>query len=179
VRTGGRHVAPAEHLGAFLACGRLDGGRAARTQSRIGRQEDHADGVGACPGQRLAECNARFSEEGIGNLEEQPRAVAGGLVAADGAAVLEIDEYLHRVLDDVVVRLGIETRDEPYPATVMLPCGIVESVRLRTAGRVGLYRPLKVHQVRTPNGLRADKSGLRADGGWIVDPAVVPGPRVR
>ena len=57
-------------------------------------------------GQRFArlrqsetESGARPLEEGMGNLEEDSRAVAGIGVGSGGSAVRQIAEQLHRVVD--------------------------------------------------------------------------------
>ena len=51
--------------------------------------------------------------------ERVARAVAGGLVASDGPAVLQVHEYPDGVLDDAVRRLGVQAGHEAHAAGVV------------------------------------------------------------
>ena len=74
-------------------------------------------------------CRLLGGEKLVGDLNPHARAVAGGSIAADGPAVLEIDQHVHRLLDHRVQRLGVEANDESDAATVVLEGGIVETSR--------------------------------------------------
>ena len=63
---------------------------------------------------------ASRAQEAVRHLQEQPRAVARRLVAADRAAVLEVDEHAHAQLDHLVPRHAVEARDEADAAVAAL-----------------------------------------------------------
>ncbi len=60
------------------------------------------------------------SEEGVGDLHEDPGAVAGVGVGSVGAAVLEVAQRSDAELDDLVAALALEMRDEADSARVVL-----------------------------------------------------------
>ena len=120
------HLAPAEHVGALLQGRALYQVHAALGQGGLGGQEDHADGVLTRLGQAGLQAGVGMAEELVRYLQEQPGAVAGGLIAADGAAVLQVDEDLHGVLDDVMVGQPVEPGNETDAARVVLEGRIVQ-----------------------------------------------------
>jgi hypothetical protein len=79
-------------------------------------EEDAADPVG--PG--------LVPEEPVGELEEDPGAVAGLRVGAGGAAVLEVREGAQRAADRLVRGAGVEAGDEGDAARVVLVGRVVE-----------------------------------------------------
>src|SRR5258708_37364661 len=62
-------------------------------------KEDHSDSVLARLRQSETESGARPIAEGMGNLGEDSRSVAGIAVGSGGSAVRQIAEQLHRVVD--------------------------------------------------------------------------------
>ena len=137
---GGRR-APAEHGRALLEGDPLDELLAAATRGRVGGQEHEAGAVARALGQRDAELLALLGEKGVRHLHQDPGAVAGVLLAAAGAAVLEVEQHLDRLLDDRVRLAAVRVDDEPDPARVVLEAGIVETLCARTWG-VFHVRPL-------------------------------------
>ena len=66
----------------------------------------------------------------MGQLHEDAGAVAGGLLRAAGAPVVEVDEDVDALLDDVVRGHVVEVGHEADAARVVLEPGVVET-RLR------------------------------------------------
>src|SRR5207244_6391560 len=98
----GGPVAPAQQPRAFLRDHLLEEPLAGLTLRGGRREEDHADPVLAGVGQLHADISARACEELVGHLEQDARPVARAGVAALGAAVKEVVEYLEPLADDVV-----------------------------------------------------------------------------
>jgi hypothetical protein len=114
---------------------RLDRSLATQRQVRVGGQEGERDAVLARRRQRDVEAPGLFAQERIRKLKEDASAVAGLLIAAAGAAVLEVQQDLQPIADDVVADLSLEMRNEANPAGVMLESGVVESITDRRAAR--------------------------------------------
>ena len=64
----------------------------------------------------------------MGDLEEHARPVAGGLVAAGGPAVHEVQQHLLAVLDDPMVPPPGDVHHGPDAAGVVLAPGLVETL---------------------------------------------------
>ena len=69
-----------------------------------------------------------FAEERVGHLEEDAGTVAGVLVAAARAAVLEVPEELQTRFNDAVAFVAVDVRDEADAAGVALERGVVEAI---------------------------------------------------
>ena len=65
------------------------------------------------------------------HLHEDAGAVAGVLLAAAGAAVLQVDEDLQRLADDVVRLAVLEIDDEADAAGIVLVARIVQTLLVR------------------------------------------------
>ena len=92
------------------------------------RQEALPDRVAPGLGQGDPEPRADPQEEGVGELGQDPRPVAGLLLRAPGAAVVEVQEDLDAQADDLVGLDVVEVGDEADAAGVVLEAGIVEPV---------------------------------------------------
>ena len=90
----------------------------------IPRQVADADAVAAGRGQLVADGRA---EERVGDLQEDPRAVAGVRVSPLGAAVLEVLERVERLLDDGMARLAAQLGDHRDAAGIVLVLRVVEA----------------------------------------------------
>jgi len=82
----------------------------------------------------------------VRRLEEDAGPVAGVLLRADRAAVLEVHEHLERLREDVVRGAPLDVGDEPEPARVVLVPRIVEAL---PGGIAGLGR-LRIHPAFAP-----------------------------
>ncbi len=125
-----RDVAPAQHQLSLGPDDLLELPLAGGPARQVGGQEDHADGV--APGAREldAELRGLLAQEDVRILEEDPGPVAGVLLRAGCAAVLEVDEHLEGLLYDGV---GLPPRDvhhEPEATGVVLAGWVVESLLL-------------------------------------------------
>jgi hypothetical protein len=78
----------------------------------------------------------------MGHLDEDARAVAGIDLAAAGAPVQEVLEYLQRLAHDGVRAAALDVHHEANAAGVVLVGGVVESLGGREArgGAVGSRR---------------------------------------
>jgi hypothetical protein len=122
----GRHVAPAEDGEALLGGDRGDGGDRGGVGRVVVGQEGDADGVTACRGKLEAGPGA---QEGVGDLGEDAGAVAGVGLRAGGAAVLQVAQDGQCLLDDAVLGLAGERRDETHAAGVVFVARVVEALR--------------------------------------------------
>ena len=98
----------------------------------IGRQERHADGVGA--GRREVGDALRGehrAKEAVGDLDQDAGAVTGVGLGAGGAAVLEVGEGHQAGVHQLVAARALDVGDEGDPARVMLETRVVETVRAR------------------------------------------------
>ena len=139
-----RHVAPPEHALALDADVELEQLLDLAAVDLVARQEAHADAVAPGLGQLEVDVGA---EEGVRQLEQQPRAVAGAHVGALGPAVLEVVERLQGLVDHVVARDVVQPGDHRDAAGVVLVPRVVQAV--------GLWRHAISH-LRVPVGRRAN-----------------------
>ena len=84
-----------------------------------------------CPaaGSLMPMRGARLREEAVRHLHQDAGAVAGVLLAAAGAAVLEVQQDLEPVLDDARGLSPLEIDDEADAAGVVLVAWVVEALR--------------------------------------------------
>ncbi len=124
VRRIDRHVAPRDHelplLDDRVREQRLELGPA----RLVVRQEAHRDAVAPERRQLRVEHSA---EESVGELDQDPRAVARQAVGARRTAMLEIRERGQRALDRLVRRLRVQVRDEGDAAGIVLVGSVVET----------------------------------------------------
>ena len=92
------------------------------------RQEDHPSGVLAVPRQLDSLIPHRIREESVRRLDQDPGAVAGVLLGAAGAAMLEVAEHGEGFLHDVMGGAAGDVDDEAESAGVVLVAGIVEAL---------------------------------------------------
>ena len=119
-----RHVAPRDDALAFVGDGALDERLELGAAVRVGRQEADRDAVLA--GRRQLGVD-HAAEEFVGQLDQDPGAVARPRVGAGGAAVLEVLERPDRAHDGLVARDAVELRDRADPAGVVLVGRVVEA----------------------------------------------------
>ena len=89
------------------------------------RQVADADPVAA--GRRQLDAGDRGPQEAVGDLKEDPGAVARVRVRALGATVLEVLERVERLLDDGMARLTPQLRNERDATAIVLVGGVVEA----------------------------------------------------
>ena len=120
-----RDIAPAQHLLAALDEVALDGLDHLLAAGRVLGQEDHADAVAPHRGQLEAHLGA---EEGVGDLHQDARPVAGPGVGAHGPAVGQADQQLEALLDDTPALDVLDVADEPDATGVVLIGRVVQPV---------------------------------------------------
>ena len=125
-------LAPAEDGQALLGGEGVDAGRGL-VGAGLGEEGD-ADGVGAGLGQLEA---GGLAEEGVGDLGEDARAVAGVGLGAGGAAVFQVPQNGECLVDQRVARLTGERGHEADAAGVVLVARVVEALLGRAGVHVG------------------------------------------
>ncbi len=91
------------------------------------RQEAHADAV---PAERRQLEVHGVAQERVGELRQDPGAVAGVRVCPGGATVLHVGEHGERAGDRLVTLRAVEPRDEADAARVVLEGRVVEPLCL-------------------------------------------------
>ena len=122
------HVAPAERAVPLLGADAHEQLLAAQPQPGLARQERHADGVLAGRRQLQLQLLAHdAAEERVGQLQQDPGAVAGLGIGSAGTAVIHVAERLDARGDDLVGAHAVEPHDGRQTAGVMLEPRIVEA----------------------------------------------------
>src|SRR5262249_52460634 len=116
---------PAEHRVPLFTYNLLEQLLALPPVVRIRRQEHHADAVFAVGRQLDFELIAFLGEEPVWSLQQDAGPIAGVLLAAAGAAMLQVEEDLYRLLSQVVGLAAFQIDDEAHTAGVMLVLRIV------------------------------------------------------
>src|SRR5439155_12569601 len=132
-----RYVAPPEDGETFRADRVFEDRLELEPPRLLLRQE--ADGDAVEPGRRQHERNLG-AEKRVGELDEDPRAVAGVGIGARSAAVLEVLERLESTDDRLVATRAVEPRDEGDAARVVLERWVVEPLLPHRANLPPLFR---------------------------------------
>ncbi len=180
-----RHVAPPEDPQALLDRDVLDGALGGGALDPVGGEERHADGVVAGGGKVEGH---RLPEQAVGDLQEHARPVAGRLIGAGGAPVVEVLQRGDALGDDLVARLAAEAGDERDATGIVLelveveafgrPRGHVRQLSLRSSSGLCGSRPPTTF-LATPHGA-TDTLGHACVGRVTSRPARPPcGARAR
>jgi hypothetical protein len=125
-----RHVAPADRDLSLLVRDPHEQLLADQLLRRVAREEAHRHGVLARRGELCVDLLARpAAQEGVGQLQEQPRAIARLGIGAGRAAVLHLAQHLEPHLDDRVVGLAGDAHDEAEPTGSVVVARVVQRVR--------------------------------------------------
>ena len=144
-----RHLAPPEDRAPFRGGDPFDGPGAPPGERLVHGKEEHPRGVLAARREVEPVPRAHLAEENVGDLEEEAGAVAGGLVAPQGAAVLQVDQDPDPLLDDGVQGDAVDPGDEPDAAAVVVVLRVVQAGRFRYARGVYAKRvALRCHVSR-------------------------------
>ena len=84
------------------------------------RQKHHAHAVLAKRGQSHADLGHIFTEQGIGNLNQDTRAIAHQSVSADRTAVVEVFQYLECLPHDRMALLAFDVCHKTNTTGVVL-----------------------------------------------------------
>ena len=118
------HLAPRDHVELDLVGDGLDGGLHLCAPLLVDREEGHAHGVLTGFREPALDDGA---QEAVRDLDQDARAVTGGLVGAGGAAMVQVAQRLEPLLDDLVPGHAVEVRDEGDTAGVVLVSRVVET----------------------------------------------------
>jgi hypothetical protein len=144
-----RHFPPAEDRTSFRRRDPFEGAGAPLGERFVHREKDHPRGILAARRKVEPVPRAHLAEEGIGDLEQEAGAVAGGFVSPQGAAVFEVDEDPDPLPDDEMLGNAVDPRDEPDAAAVVVVPRVVQAGRFRDAGSVYAKRvDLRCHVSR-------------------------------
>ncbi len=120
-----RDVAPANETLPFV----LDDGRDqildAVPVRLVMRQEDEPGAVLSRGRQR---CRRTRAQERVGHLDKNACAVTGVLLASARAAMFQVDQYLQRLLDDVVRASSFDMHNESHAARIVFGAGAVQTL---------------------------------------------------
>ena len=89
-------------------------------------------------GQRDASLAADLLVEGVRHLDQHARAVAGVDLAAAGATMVEVLQYLDRLLEDPVRLVPLDVDHEADAAGVVLEPRVIQSLLAGTGGRAAV-----------------------------------------
>ncbi len=129
VRRVGPDVPPPGHLSALDQGILFQYAHRALRRVAIGGQEGQSGGVGTRRGQIDS---GLFAQERVGDLDHNAGAVAGVGFGAAGAAVVHPAERREPLAHHVVGAPPVHVGDERDPACVVLECGVVETLWLRS-----------------------------------------------
>jgi len=122
------HRAPADHRLALGLNDLLEFLLDLAPDRGVARQEDDATAVLA----RLRQCDARLAAdlvvEGVRHLNQHARAVAGVHLGTAGAAMIEVLQYLQRLLEDAVRGVALDVDDETNATGIVLEPGVVQAL---------------------------------------------------
>ena len=124
----GRHVAPAEQRAALLVDNLRDQIADRFAIALVARQEHESSTVGPCLGQRERK---DLAEKLVRRLDQNAGAIARVGLAAARAAVLEVDEDLHRLAHNPVRLASLDVDDEADTAGIAFIPGVIETLRRR------------------------------------------------
>ena len=129
-RVVGLHGAPPEERLALLGDDPLEQLFAELTPHRVGVGEEGPDAVKPGSGEFDPERRAPGLEEVVGDLDEDPGAVPGVVLAPAGPPVVQVDQGGDPVADQPVRLPPLEVDDEPDPAGVVLVGRVVQPLGL-------------------------------------------------
>jgi hypothetical protein len=107
------------------------------SQALVSRHEEMPNGILTAGRQLEAELRALSLEEGMRDLDEDARPIAGERVGPDGSAMLEILKNAQGVDDDLVARPRLEVGDEADAAGIVLTPRIKQATRLIVFVKMG------------------------------------------
>ena len=114
-----RHIAPADHVLAFLGDETLEMGCGKFRLCRVCREEAHGHGIVADGWQDQIFRIRPVAQQCVGNLQQYPGTVAEQRVRSDRAAVVDIDQNFQTALDRQMRLLALDIRDKTDAAGVM------------------------------------------------------------
>ena len=143
----GRHLAPAEDAQALLRGDLLDALAGLGDLLVVTGDERGAGGVRVLAGQLEVD---DLAEEPVGDLHQDPGAVAGVGLGAGGTAVLEVAQRGQRLADDVVAGNTGHGGHEGDATRVVLVCSVVEPLGRRECLHV--HSPVVGQRTWSPEG---------------------------
>ncbi len=123
----GGHHPPSQDAQSLLSRGLLHHGTCLGGVVTVGGQEGQPDGVATAVGEPDPRGRGRLRQEGVRDLHENARAVAGVHLRPRRAAVGQALEDGQPAVDDVVAGTSLEIGHHADPAGVVLVCRVVEA----------------------------------------------------
>ena len=91
---------------------------------------------------------APVREQLVGDLDQDPRAVAGVVLAAAGAAMVQVHQRRQAVADQLVGFPPLQVDDEPHAATVVLVLRVVETLGVGKPVPMAIVLPGPIRRTR-------------------------------
>jgi hypothetical protein len=130
-----RHLSPAQKDEPFLMRGISQCGLGRPAQVTVCGQKHQSGGIVRFNRELDVRLPGRFFQKPVRLLDQYAGAVAGGFVAAAGAAVSQVHQDLQGVLHQCVSGTVVEVADHACAAGVVFECRMVEAVIAGALGR--------------------------------------------
>jgi hypothetical protein len=142
----------------------------------VRREEDHAHAVAAPAAQPHPGSVRDLVQEAVGYLDGQTGAIAGVLLGAGGATMLEIDEDGQGVANDAMRGPAGDVHDEAEAARVVLEGRVIQTLGSRTASLPHLGFHPRFDFLRPSGRVGADRSpcSVRRSPLSVAEPRVSP-----
>ena len=127
----GKQCTPSQENLSFRGDDLLEDLHAKGMLGRVRRGEERADAVGAGLSQDDPQGLAALAQELMGDLDQEPRAVAGVVLAATGTAVIQIHQRPQSIANQLMRLSPFQIDDESHTATVVLETRIIETLGRR------------------------------------------------
>ena len=139
-----RHIAPKQQGDAALCTALLEDAHAGCHAFRIHWQKHHGHAVIALVGQQAPVLLRFLAEEAVRNLKQDARTVAGVLLEAHAAAVLQVHEHGQRIVDHLVGTLSLQVGERADAACVVFEFLTVQTLIGRVFHRRAFHGNLPV-----------------------------------
>ena len=127
----GKQCTPSQENLSFLGDDLLEDLHAKGMLGRVRRGEERPDAVGAGLSQDDPQGLAALAQELMGDLDQDPRAVASVVLAAAGTAVIQIHQRLQSIANQLMRLSPFQIDDESHTATVVFVTRIIETLGRR------------------------------------------------
>ncbi len=122
------HLTPEEHGKALGGAALLENATSNHDALIVLRAEDHGHAVIALIRKQVTALLGLLAEEAMRDLEKDARAVAGIMLKALAASMLEVNKHRQRIVDHGVRALTLEVRQRANAARVMLKLTTIQAL---------------------------------------------------
>ena len=129
-----RNATPEQQGHASLGAALLKDATRILNAALILREEEHGHAVIALSGQDLTALLRLFAEKMMRHLEEDAGAVAGVLLQARAATVLQINEYRKSIIQNLMALLSMKISERANAARVVFKLRTIQSLMVLVSG---------------------------------------------